>query len=105
MAKLIDREELYNKVYQLACDSAGVIDGICSDYAHGLATAAHMIEEAPAVDVLPVRHAYWIMHPHGAECSECKYTFRIQPTLPTVMPLKPWWRFCPSCGAKMDEKR
>lgn len=105
MKELIDREELYNKVYKLACDCAGVIDGICSDYAHGLLEASNMIAEAMSVDAFPVRHAYWIMHPYGAECSECKYTFRIQPMSPITIPPKPQWRFCQNCGARMDEKR
>lgn len=101
MKTLIDREELYNKVYQLACDSAGVIDGICSDYAHGLATAAHMIEEAPTVDAVPVVHAEWLLrhvgHGHYWECSYCHQNPCIYVTERT--------KFCSYCGAQMDGKR
>lgn len=56
MGDLIDRDKIYKAVYDLACASAGVIDGICEDYAYGLREAAHMIEEAPAVDAAPAVH-------------------------------------------------
>lgn len=104
MNDLISRDKIYEAVYDLACKSVSVIGGISEDYAYGLREAAHMIEEAPAVDVLPVRRAHWIMRPYGAECSDCKRTFRIPIMSPTVMPPKPWWRFCPSCGAQIVDE-
>lgn len=48
---LISREQIYTQVYKMACDCASAINGICS---HSLETAAHMIEEAPAADAVPV---------------------------------------------------
>lgn len=65
---------------------------------------AEIEKKVQAIDAIPVRHAHWIMHPYGAECSDCKSTFRIAPMFPTVMPPKPWWRFCPSCGAQIVEE-
>lgn len=56
MGELIDRDKIYKAIYDLACASAGVIDGICGDYAYGLLEAAHMIEEAPAVEAVPMTH-------------------------------------------------
>ena len=56
MGDLIDRDKIYEAVYDLACASAGVIDGICEDYAHGLLEASNMIAEAPAVDAVPMTH-------------------------------------------------
>lgn len=56
MGDLIDRDKIYEAVYDLACKSAGVIGGISEDYACGLREAAHMIEEAPAVDAVPMTH-------------------------------------------------
>lgn len=56
MGDLIDRDKIYEAVYDLACKSIGVIDGISEDYAYGLQQAAHMIEEAPAVEAVPVVH-------------------------------------------------
>ena len=61
MGDLIDRDKIYEAVYDLACKSAGVIGGISEDYAYGLREAAHMIEEAPAVDAVPPKaHGEWI---------------------------------------------
>lgn len=56
MGDLIDRDKIYEAIYDLACKSAGVIGGISEDYAYGLREAAHMIEEAPAVDAVPMTH-------------------------------------------------
>lgn len=56
MGDLIDRDKIYEAVYDLACKSVGVIGGISEDYAYGLLEAAHMIEEAPAVDAVPMTH-------------------------------------------------
>ena len=56
MGDLIDRDKIYEAVYDLACKSASVIGGISEDYACGLREAAHMIEEAPAVDAVPMTH-------------------------------------------------
>lgn len=50
MGDLIEKNKIYEAVYDLACKSAGVIGGISEDYACGLREAAHMIEEAPAVE-------------------------------------------------------
>lgn len=60
MGDLIERDKIYEAVYDLACKSVGVIGGISEDYAYGLRAAAHMIEEAPAVDAAPV-----------VRCKEC----------------------------------
>lgn len=62
MGDLIERDKIYEAVYDLACKSAGVIGGISEDYAYGLREAAHMIEEAPAVDAVPV-----------VRCKHCVY--------------------------------
>ena len=75
MGDLIDRDKIYEAVYDLACKSVGVIGGISEDYAYGLREAAHMIEEAPAVDAAPVVHGRWVEYPvaHYFKCSKCKY--------------------------------
>lgn len=62
MGDLIERDKIYEAVYDLACKSVGVIGGISEDYAYGLREAAHMIEEAPAVDAVPV-----------VRCKHCVY--------------------------------
>lgn len=69
-----------------------------------------MLYEIPTVDAEPVRHGHWV---HGKElsrdyigdvcvgihydkcwCSECNYTVYDYPLL---------WKYCPICGAMMDE--
>lgn len=63
MDDLIERDKIYEAVYDLACKSVGVIGGISEDYAYGLREAAHMIEEAPAVEAVPV-----------VRCNECVHS-------------------------------
>ena len=62
------------------------------------------IDSMPTIDVEPVRHGKWIdegryadFFPHHAwRCSECgKYVIEID---------VPWYKFCPECGARMDEE-
>lgn len=50
------------------------------------------------------REAYWtrhrtLTHDGAWYCSACETEY---PNIDTVM-LKPKWRYCPNCGAKMDE--
>lgn len=66
-----------------------------------------IIEDAPAADVEPVRHGWWIpgdrfvydghgetvRHPGGITCSQCRYSFAEKYL---------WSRsYCPHCGAKI----
>lgn len=59
----------------------------------------YIIDACPSVDAAPVVHGHWIEHSHlevGGECSVCGWQFQ-------------WFenaeaRFCPHCGAKMDEE-
>lgn len=70
------------------------------DYAKGL------VNEAPAVDAAPVKHGRWIEHDscdYELECGCCRARFDGEM----------WYaqdgyrgnpKFCPNCGAKMDEE-
>ena len=71
--------------------------------------ARKIIEDAPAVDAVPVVHGHWIDQCGDFECSECHTLFDYE-----VL----WYychsnyrirdddfAFCPSCGAKMDGER
>jgi len=62
------------------------------------------IENQPTVDAEPIRHGKWIdegqpddFFPHHAwRCSECgEQVLEIG---------EPWYKFCPACGARMDEE-
>ena len=57
MSELIEREPLFNAIYNLACASVSIPG--CEDYATGLREAAHYVEEAPAV-VVPREVGEWI---------------------------------------------
>ena len=68
------------------------------------------VEEALklAVDALeqePIRHGKWIygndFHWYTASCNKCGYQRR------TDIKADRWnqWKYCPNCGAKMDERK
>lgn len=66
---------------------------------------AKKVKELPTIDAVPVRHGKWIdegrydkFFPHHRwRCSECgEYVYEID---------VPWFKYCPECGAKMDEER
>ena len=59
-----------------------------------------MIENAPTINTEPVRHGEWIRHIDNSpsigmyvdwNCSKCNYTGR------------KGYKFCPNCGARMDD--
>ena len=60
-----------------------------------------MIQNAPTVDAVPVRHGHWIFNPKDAiemmftlpKCSECGAESA------------DGGNFCPNCGARMDKGR
>ena len=90
--RLIDADELIKQ----ACRS--------TEWSHGehpMVIEADDIDDAPTVDAEPVKHAHWIViaprdvneEPDFA-CSSC---FCISPT-------RGYTRYCPNCGAKMDEE-
>lgn len=56
--------------------------------------ARKIIVDAPAADVVEVRHAHWIVEDGCAYCSGCRNNFR-----KAIMTHS---KFCPSCGVKMD---
>lgn len=65
-------------------------------------TLEELIDEAPTIDAVPVRHGHWtherLVSTSGGtyavvRCSECKWQ---HPMLET--------KYCPSCGAKMYEE-
>lgn len=91
--KLIDADAAFD-----ALDEKIPQDEI-SDYIAGLMYAMqYIVNDAPEIDVQPVRHAYWIESADPDvgdpevqyQCSHCHKTADSMS------------RYCPSCGAKMD---
>lgn len=64
-----------------------------------------VVNDAPTVDAEPVRHGRWIegnnFHWYYNSCSCCGYTRT------TDIKSNGWnqWKYCPMCGAKMDESK
>ena len=88
--RLIDADELIERSYRERLENRELI--------------AQMIESAPTVDAEPVRHGHWIegnnFHWYSNSCSCCGYTRT------TDIKSNGWnqWKYCPNCGAKMDEE-
>jgi len=61
-----------------------------------------LINKAPTIDAVPVVHGHWILErepdgtPYCLHCSECDDDFH-------NIAIKSATRYCPNCGAKMDE--
>ena len=96
---LINEDKLDDYVFKSASERMD----LSVEYMSGWNDAIHHIKaNAPTVDAEPVRHGKWIDEgqyadflPHHAwRCSECgEHVIEID---------TPWYRYCPSCGSKMD---
>ena len=104
MAKYINLEELMK--FPIRLDHYDKEHGN-EHFIYGIETVLEYAENLPAADVAPVRHGRWEeMHYEGGildgtnfdRCSVCGYE-RVfdDPALKTV------FKYCPNCGAKMDE--
>jgi len=58
------------------------------------------IMKQPAVDAAPVRHGWWVKEPdrnyhYRWYCSKCEFIVGI---------ISKFYRYCPNCGAKMEDE-
>ena len=98
MPEYIDREAVY-KMACRGCTRHGDEIGSCYEE-EPCEELQSEFASAPAADVEPVRHGRWAkgdQFPGWLCCSACRDAY--------VLPV--WvesgkWKFCPSCGAKMD---
>ena len=85
MSRLIDTEYLLDLIKDIDGERYGYID-------------AEDINNAPTVDAVPVKHGHWIGKPLAGystvKCSACGSAF---------VENNGKWKYCPDCGAKMDE--
>ena len=67
--------------------------------------ARKLMVEAPAADVVAVKHGEWEKF-QGERfiCNCCARVFNLG-SLATLSDVKRLWKYCPNCGAKMDEER
>lgn len=88
----------------------GLAKGSTLGHHSGIADCiAREISRVPAADVAPVRNAHWMLTECGdAMCSRCRESYVIcdEPEHARAMMryFAQEWRWCPGCGAKMDEE-
>ena len=93
MSDLVSRSELLARYDRIHVGAPGA--------------ARKLIEEAPAVDAVPVRHGRWETNNDPEEivkdfsCSVCEELLCDFDTF-ALMPGENCFYYCPNCGAKMD---
>ena len=108
MSRLIDAEELKEHLFVGADYDKAIDDGIAKTekevfaFQCGWNDALKSVEQfAPTVDAEPVKHGHWVNK--GFEplrCSVCGITVDAINGIPWA---NIGFKFCPHCGAKMDE--
>ena len=96
MAEYIEREALEVELNHRLNFLMGE-NGEYDHYTSGFDEAVTRVENFPAADVAPVRHGKWLYGDYydiGDVCSECDWDSKMT---------HPSYRYCPNCGAKMDE--
>ena len=98
--RLIDAEA-FLKTEIDRCGSAPLV-GTCTRDNEYL---SNRLKKAPTIEARPVVHGHWIEQEDGNldtyyTCSSCKEDF----DLIAGTPCENLYNYCPSCGAKMDEK-
>ena len=108
MDEYIERKVAINRikeytldVYDIDLDDAKQFGGnsLIENYCEGLYEATELVDDIPAADVAPVRHARWLevrekrlFGEHYFICSNCKSRNGL------MIP----FNYCPNCGRKMD---
>ena len=102
MAKYyIDRDALVDWLKRIPLKDLSDGRGLCRViFEDDFKKAIKKMPKGIIVDVAPVRHGRWRTNVlHGYEytfvCSECGYVY--------VYPFDGMHRYCPNCGARMDE--
>lgn len=93
------------RALQITFDAECIGDCMCCRYntyredGSDLVSGCALIDNAPAVDAVPVAHGRWIGKPIAGYCtvvcSACRSAF---------IDNSGRWKFCPDCGARMDGK-
>ena len=92
MKEYIEREAVLERLAKVDMDS---YYGFTAAVQFGVNHAIQCIKEAPAADVVEVRHGYWIDHHSGGSfCSACK----------RWVPYSHHPKYCETCGARMGKE-
>ena len=97
MAEYIEREALEVELNHRLNFLMGE-NGEYDHYTSGFDEAVTRVENFPSADVAPVQHGKWLYGDYydiGDVCSECDWDSKMT---------HPSYRYCPNCGAKMDER-
>lgn len=99
MAEYIEREALFRAFENADPDvMADYGPEYGSEWGFSRDTISAVIGNIPAADVAPVAHGQWIHdRKEHVHCSNCGDGRNIRTQIA--------WKFCPSCGAKMQEVR
>lgn len=99
MAEYIEREALIKRICEEKCRTEY---GKCQKGKHDdkiILCVCDFINFQPTADVAPVKHGRWIKQENYpgtySKCSECDQR---------VGGYAPNYKFCPNCGAKMDQE-
>lgn len=97
--RLVDADALLSELEKYNDPSAREKNEYLFGMQQRLETCIELVEDAPTVDAVPVKHGRWIYHPDwqadgecGYECSECGMGSDVD------------YPYCMLCGARMDVK-
>ena len=100
MSEFIERGALIEEVESLTMTVTGMREGknvlreVLTMYREAVLSE---IKEAPAADVVEVKHGRWKLNKDGSgTCDQCRFTQMY------VWDMDTWQNFCGHCGAKMD---
>ena len=102
MSRLIDADALLEKM-SCHCD-------ICKYHCHKPSRCSECdwheamddVDDMDEVEAAPVRHGQWILPEICYEDIECSACHAYMP-LPISFDYRPTYKYCPMCGAKMEE--
>lgn len=102
VSEYISRNEVDQKLHEAGgCDAS---DEWARGYDAGITEAIDIIDNIPVAEVAPAVHAHWKYNKKLwlPECSVCEAR-PFKGYIPSMDEVRRVYKFCPVCGAKMDE--
>lgn len=109
MSDLINRDALVKRMSE-RWRTLVALNGEYDHYTAGFDDAISYVDDAPAVDAVPVVHARWVKDAErNTYCSRCETYIPVVHCYREYQDYESEWdeeieetEFCPNCGAKMD---